>query len=415
MDVHRIGDASYRRRLNFSELLCISDNSFLTLRTKPMKLPQKSLLALSLSALVIFAPTVLAVNPTQPVTVKAAVGSTPMTMKQAMAHPDWLGRQPEQAYWSADSQQVIYQRKQAGNELRDWFAAPVLGSAKTEALALQDWDDVGAYDQVFSADKQVVAWVFSGNVFVKQIKSGLVSQLTNDHTERSGLKFLAGNRLSWRAGWDFYVVDLLSGRQSLLVSLKTEKAPEAPKVADTYLAKEQQKLIGYVALQHKNATDEFNQQQQLQAKNSALAAEPVFFGEGKQINGAALSPDGRHLIVAVADATEWREDTDIMPNYISSSGNIQAKPVRRRVHDQKPEPETFYLVDIAKSEKNELAIKDLPGFDEDVLASVKAENAKAEGKSYQSVKKARDVVLLSDWAGSQSAIQLERRAAARSL
>ncbi|MBN8446582.1 MAG: S9 family peptidase, partial [Gammaproteobacteria bacterium] len=113
-----------------------------------MKLPQKSLLALSLSALVIFAPTVLAVNPTEPVTVKAAVGSTPMTMKQAMAHPDWLGRQPEQAYWSADSQQVFYQRKQAGSELRDWFAAPVQGKASTEAVSLQDWDDVGAYDQV---------------------------------------------------------------------------------------------------------------------------------------------------------------------------------------------------------------------------------------------------------------------------
>ncbi len=405
MDVHRIGDASYRRRLNFSELLCISDSSFLTLRTKPMKLPQKSLLALSLSALVIFAPTVLAVNPTEPVSVKATVGSTPMTMKQAMAHPDWLGRQPEQAYWSADSQQVIYQRKQAGNELRDWFVAPVVGSVKSEALALQDWDDVGAYDQVFSADKQVVAWVFSGNVFVKQIKSGLVSQLTNDHIERSDLKFLAGNRLSWRAGWDFYVADLLSGRQSLLVSLKTEKAPEAPKVADSYLAKEQQKLIAYVALQHKNKTDEFNQHQQLQAKNSALAPTPVFFGEGKQINGAALSPNGRHVIVAVADSSEWRDETDIMPNYISASGNIQAKPVRRRVHDQKPEPESFYLVDIAKSEQRELAIKDLPGFDEDVLATVKAENAKAEGKTYQSVKKARDVVLLSDWAWSQTAIQ----------
>ena len=405
IDIHRIGAASYRRRLNFSALLCISDYSTLTLRTKPMILPQKSLLALSLTALVFMAPTTQAVYPMDPITVEATVGTAPMTMKQAMAHPDWLGRQPEIAYWSADSQQIIYQRKQAGNELRDWLAVSVQDKASAKTLSLQEWDDAGAPDQVFSADKQVVAWLFSGNVFVKQIKSGLVSQLTNDHIERSDLKFLSGNRLSWRAGWDFYAADLLSGRQQLIVSLKTENAPEAPSVAESYLAQEQQKLIGYVALQHKNASDEFKQQQQLQAENKAVAAVPVFFGEGKQINGAALSPDGRHVIVAVAQASEWREDSDIMPNYISASGNIQAKPVRRRVHDQKPEPETFYLVDVAKSAKNELAIKDLPGFDEDVLAAVKAENAKAEGKTYQSVKKARDIVLLSDWAWDQSAIQ----------
>jgi dipeptidyl aminopeptidase/acylaminoacyl peptidase len=370
-----------------------------------MTLPPKSLFAFSLTALVLLTPSVQAVNPPEPVAVKAAVGSSPMTMKQAMAHPDWLGRQPEQAFWGADSQHIYYQRKQAGSELRDWLAAPIQGKANNNALSLQEWDDIGAYDQVFSADKQVVAWVFAGNVFVKQIKSGLVSQLTNDHAQRSDLQFLTGNRLSWRDDWDFHVADLLSGRQSLLVSLKAENEPEAPKVAETFLAQEQQKLIGYVALQHKNASDEFKQQQQLQANNAALAALPVYVGEGKQINAAALSPDGRHLIVAVADEVKWRDESDIMPNYISASGNVEAKPVRRRVHEQKPEPETFYLVDIAKSAKAELAIKDLPGFDEDVLAAVKAENAKALGKTYQSVKKARDVVLLSDWAWDQSAIQ----------
>jgi dienelactone hydrolase len=370
-----------------------------------MKQPQKSLFALSLTALIVMTSSVYAVSPTEPVSVTAKVGDKAMTMKQAMAHPDWLGRQPEQAFWGADSQQVYYQRKQQGNEIRDWFAALIQGKLSDKAIDLQQWDDIGAYDQVFSADKQVVAWVFSGNVFVKQLKSGLVSQLTHDHGDRSDLQFLTGNRLSWRDGWDFYAVDLLSGRQTLLASLKTEKAPEAPKVAETYLAQEQQKLIAYVALQHKNASDEYQQQQQLHNTNPALAVKPIYVGEGKQINAAALSPNGRQMILVIADETKWRDESDIMPNYISASGNVQAKPVRRRVHDQKPEPETFLLVDLTTSTHTELAIKDLPGFDEDVLASVKAENAKAEGKTYQSVKKPRDIVLLSDWAWEQSPIQ----------
>ncbi|WP_352311736.1 hypothetical protein, partial [Psychrobacter sp. W2-37-MNA-CIBAN-0211] len=45
------------------------------------------------------------------------------------------------------------------------------------------------------------------------------------------------------------------------------------------------------------------------------------------------------------------------------------------------------------------------GFDEDVLASVKAENAQAKGKTYNSEKAPRLVQLMQDWEWSQSAIQ----------
>ena len=374
-----------------------------------MKQYRKTLMAFSLTALVVVLPLSAANYPMAPVVVNAPVGETAMTMKQAMAHPDWLGRQPEQAFWDASSQQIHYQRKQAQSELRDWWVAPIQGDAKAQPLALSGWDDIGAIDQVFSADKQTVAWLFEGNVFVKQLKSGVVNQLTRDLEQRADLQFLTGNRLSWRIGQNFYAVDLLSGRQSLLASLVTEDAPTAPAVADNYLAKEQQSLIAYVALQHTNASDEFQQQAALQQNNSALAVKPVYFDENLQINATSLSPDGRYLIVVVSEKSTWRNDTDIMPNYISASGNVQAKPVRRRVHDQKPEPESFFLIDVATSSKVELLIKDLPGFDEDVLADVKAENAKALGKTYQSVKKPRDVVLLNAWSWGQTSIQWNRK------
>ncbi len=369
-----------------------------------MKKITKNLLFCSLSTFVFLSPLVVHAYSTEPVIIQAPVGSQPMTMKQAMAHPDWLGRQPEQAYWSADSQQVIYQRKQANSELRDWWQVSRDTNAKPNLVELQQWDDIGAIDQVFSQDKQMVAWLFNDNIFIKQVKTGTVTQLTQDLASRADLKFISKNRLSWRQGWDFFTYDLLTKRQTLVASLKTGDAPEAPQVADNFLAKEQQQLIAYVALQHKNASDDYQQQQQLQ-QNPVMPVQPFYFGEGKQINAATLSPDSRWLIVVIADESKWRESTDIMPNYISASGDIEAKPVRRRVHDQKPEPETFYLVDLQKSVKSELSLKSLPGYDEDVLASVKAENAKAQGKTYKSAKKARDIVLLNDWSWQQTAIQ----------
>lgn len=333
---------------------------------------------------------------TTTVQVASQQGETLMTLEQAMAHPDWLGRQPEASFWSQDSQTVYFQRKQQGNELRDWFAVPLKATSAIEQVSLQQLDNIGAQDQVFSADGQYVAWTFEGQVLVKQLATGVVSQLTRHRGYQQGLMFLADGRLSFRQGWDFYAVDLNSGRIALVASLVNGKAPSAPKVPDSYLAREQHKLIGFVALEHKNAQDQFNSKQQLQQQSDALPPAPIYLAADKQIVGAYLSPKADRLVIALGDK-DSQQERDIMPNYITATGDIAAQPVRSRVHDAKPETQQLLLVDLKTAQQQELSFADLPGFDEDVLASVKSENAQRLGKKYTSVKSPRAISLLGGW------------------
>ncbi|WP_350608773.1 hypothetical protein, partial [Pseudoalteromonas sp. MER144-MNA-CIBAN-0113] len=65
----------------------------------------------------------------------ADMGSTKITLEQAMAHPDWLGRQPERAFWGSDSATIIYARKEQGNELRNLFSQSIT-SQSAEQIAL---------------------------------------------------------------------------------------------------------------------------------------------------------------------------------------------------------------------------------------------------------------------------------------
>ncbi|ALZ74947.1 prolyl oligopeptidase family serine peptidase [Rheinheimera sp. F8] len=373
-----------------------------------MKKLRYSTIALALTAILSTAP-VFAERETdrfnlQTQQIQGQSGTVAMTIEQAMAHQDWLGRQPELAYWSADSQSLIYQRKQAGNELRDWHQVRINGGQSTQ-IALNDLDDVGAAEQVFSADRKFAGWIFEGNVFVKSQSDGKISQLTRSNDNRLALQFLTDGRVAWRQGWDFYAVDLNSGLLVQLASLKLDDAPTAPEVPDGYLAKEQHKLIKFVALEHKNALDLYQQQEALRKANNTVAVTPVYLGKDKQISDAALSPDGSKLVLALGAKTRWNDDRDIMPNYITGNGDIAAQPVRRRVNDQKPEPEQFFLVDLIKAEAKELKQDVLSGFDEDVLASVKAENAKRNGKTYKSEKKPRAITLINDWNWDQSAIR----------
>ena len=153
-----------------------------------MKTFRKALLSLSLSALCWHSTAVQAKAEVQTwntntVTVEQIFTADPgirLTMEQIMADPDWLGRQPETAFWAPDSSTVYYQRKREGSELRDWFSRPLQGEGNGELVKLAHWHQMGAAQLVYNTDRSKAAYVFEGNVFVLQ--NGELLQLTRSNS-----------------------------------------------------------------------------------------------------------------------------------------------------------------------------------------------------------------------------------------
>ena len=103
-----------------------------------------------------------------------------------------------------------------------------------------------------------------------------------------------------------------------------------------------------------------------------------------------------------------------MPNYISDDGNIKAQSARHRVADNRQYAEQLYILDLNQGTKALLSYENLPGFDEDVLASVRKENYAREGKKYTSEKSPRNIHVMQAWDpiqwqdnGKQVAVMLE--------
>ena len=327
-----------------------------------------------------------------------------LTMEQIMAHPDWLGRQSESAHWSADSRQVYYQRKREGSELRDWFVRPLSGSGNGEAVALAELHNIGADDAVFNDGRTLQAYVFEGDIYVRDIVSGKVTQLTRDNERQSTPQFLRDGRIVYREGWTFYAQSLQDSQRTELASLKLDDAPKAPVQPKGYLAQEQHKLIEFIALEQRNAQQRHQARQQLQQQNASLAPKAFYLGKEQQLVSASLSPKADYLLVAVRKASK-PNDKDIMPNYVTANGDIAAQPVRARVNDATPAPQRILLLDLQDGSSTELSYSSLPGYNEDVLAEVKAENAKARGEKYKSEKVIRDIGLMNDWYWAQSAMR----------
>ena len=337
------------------------------------------------------------------VSTPADVGSEKITLKQAMADPDWIGNQPQNAFWAADSATIIYAQKQQGSTLRDLFSQSVT-SQTAEQIALNKLHTLGARNAVYSNDKALQAYVFKGNVFVKNIKTNTLRQITHSTANESNPQFLNDGTLAYRQGNIFFKVDLVTGLTQEIANLKLADKPKGISEPSSYIAKEQHKLIEYIALEHKNKKDQHARNAQINEQNTSVANTSYYLGKGNKVDNVELSPNGDALLVVVKKQSSWRSDTDIMPHYVTDDATIAPKKVRRRIADAKEETSQVIYINLNDKTQNTLAFDTLPGFDEDVLASVKQENYARLGKTYESKNSPRAINLITNWGLGQSPI-----------
>ena len=354
---------------------------------------------------------------TSEVSATKAVGqasSTTITLEKIMADPDWFGRSPEAWYWGDDSSTVFYQQKREGNPLRDLVQKNINTAGNGELVKLAQMHVVADRDAILNSAGTHEVYTFEGNVFVKELASQKVQQLTYTSAVESSAMFLTNGNVAYRVDNIFYAHDMNSQKIIELANLKMTGGEDSSAQSTSYIAAEQHDLIEYVALQKRNKDLRAEQKRQLRVKNSTVTQTNFYFGKDNRVVHASLSPAGDKLVVSVAPAKSARQDSDIMPNYIANDGHIKAKKVRARVADNRQYAEQLYLLDLSQGTKTLLSYDKLPGFDDDVLASVRKENYAREGKTYKSEKSARNIHVMQAWDpiqwqenGQQVAIMLE--------
>ncbi|MCP9480253.1 DPP IV N-terminal domain-containing protein, partial [Marisediminitalea aggregata] len=298
--------------------------------------------------------------------VATSKSNSELTLKQIMADPDWLGRQPSRPSWSLDGD-IVYARKREGSVVDDYFLIEAGKTGNGEKIELSQAHQYRYDEKVSSNDEQYTAWRFEDSVFVK-MPDGAVVQLTRGGQPLRDLTFMTDNRLMAKTG-------------------------------DSFI------LIQYIQVQRKNREDRFEHEAAMRTASPAVAPEPFYFPSGERLVAATLSPDGQHAIVVTTKQGSYRDKTDIMPHYIQEDGRIAAIDVRQRVADAKPVEETVWLVDLNAHSQHKLSYFNLPGYNDDVLADVKAENAAARGETYTVNRLPRAIGLLNSWYWSEPSVR----------
>ena len=317
-----------------------------------------------------------------------------ITLEQVMADPDWFGRSPESWYWGSDSNTVVFNQKQLGNPIRDLYSLDLSDNNKIEQVALSSKHQFADKNARLNQSRTHKVYSFNGDIFVKTIATNKVKQITFTSNQERNAMFLTNDDIAYQVANTFYVHNIATGQLKELASLHMSAKPAGVTEPKTYIAKEQHKLIDYIALQQRNNKLKAAKKAQLASENAFVNDAKYYFGSGNRVAHASLSPSGDKLLVSIASAKSSRDKTDIMPNYITKDGTIAAEKVRARVANNRKYKEQLFLLDLTTGTQQAISYESLPGFDDDVLASVKKENFARDGKSYKSEKQARNIHVL---------------------
>jgi dipeptidyl aminopeptidase/acylaminoacyl peptidase len=324
---------------------------------------------------------------------------TPITLDQAMAHPDWIGTPVEAAWWSADSKRVLYRQKLSGSPVRAVYQQALDGGA-SDRIDGSDWAGLDEAAQVFDRTRQRALFIRQGDVFMRAADSGSLTQITKTAEAESTPQFGTDGRVLFQRGHDWFAWRT-GGLIEPVLQLKAENDPKKTPPVNAATAHEL-RLMATLARQkaEREALSKDRDERRLGDGSSAMAA--TYLGNAVSISGSSLSPDGRYALVITTEKGADEGKTGKMPKYVTESGFEEFEDVRTRVGRNMPLPQKLWLVDVRTQSVRELDFAALPGISTDPLADLRKAQKLEAHKGLRGVRMEYPSVWSAD--GSQVAV-----------
>jgi dipeptidyl aminopeptidase/acylaminoacyl peptidase len=325
-------------------------------------------------------------QPSSPLTAASMpITPTSITLEQAMADPDWIGPPVESAWWSWDGKRAYFPLKRAGSKLRDLYGVDVSGGAPMTRVADTERAGIDGANPVYDSAHRRSAFVRNGDVFVRDLQSGVLTQLTRGVDAASNPYFTAGGGgLVWHVGDTWYRYRFDQRLTETVVALKADKDPNAAEKPDAFRDM-QLRLIDTLGREKRAHDEQKAQDQALRSADPTRARPPVYLGDDIAIQASSLSPEGRWLIAAVAPKGDTGR-IGRLTRYVTESGYEEPADERTRVGRNPPNGQTLKLVDLRDGGIANLSLDGLPGIDADPLAVLRKTAGKDALKGHRPVR-----------------------------
>ena len=333
-----------------------------------------------------------------------AIAATPISLDQAMSHPDWIGTPAETAWWSWDSKHVFFKQKRTASQLRDTFQA-MPGKARLVAdaeVAGLDSDKV-----VYNRDHTRGALLRNGDLFERDLKTGALTQITRGSNGLAAPQYSAdGRSVQFRVNHEWLSWNRADRLVSPVAVPRATKDPAAVPDEDA-LREMQLRLISTLKRQKDERDAAHDRSEEERRADSSRGPSPIYLGDKVVIEGSALSPDAKWLLVVTAPKDAEKGRVGKLPRYVTESGYEEFDDQRPRVGRNMPAEHSVKLVELSTRKVRDLSYDTLPGIRTDPLASLRAAQKLPPLKGKRSVRVDEDGKTL-QWnsSGTQAAVLL---------
>lgn len=303
-----------------------------------------------------------------------------LTVEKIMRDPKWIGIAPSGINWSADSKTVYFiwnPDKAAADSL---YKITLQNRApqkvfKKERLSLPA--AFGTYTLTFSK----MLYERNGDLFLLDIPSGKITQVTNTVGRESGASFsgdekkiiysLDQNLYAWEisTGYITQVTDFRKGKKSSTPSLNEQ---------EKWLKQDQLAYMQVV----KERDERQNKTRKLQKDEQPKRPKEIYIDD-KSVDQPRLTPDGNFVVFRLSKSATTKGT--IVPNYVTASGFTEDIQARTKVGAPLGSSELF-VYDIKRDTVLQVktdsipGIADVPAFTKTYPKKEKKESDKKEGK-----------------------------------
>jgi dipeptidyl aminopeptidase/acylaminoacyl peptidase len=275
-----------------------------------------------------------------------------LTVDNIMRGPALVGYEPSQVRWSAGSDRIYFQWKQASDPEHAPLDTYVVNRDGSGLRKLSEDEAKLAPPAIAgetTKDGRLTVYGRNGDIYLYDNRTGAIRRLTKTADMESNPRFLPdGRRIAFVRANNLYVMSLEDGELVQMTDIRPGGAAPAAAPAmgiggrggaaaaggaqqkgtesQEYLKKEQKELLEYV----RDLAAQREEQEARQKKENPR--KPFTLQPRESIAGLELSPDGKYVIGSVMQQPNGAKNT-IVPNYITESAYTEDIPGRSNVGD----------------------------------------------------------------------------------
>ncbi len=313
-----------------------------------------------------------------PATSGVLTGQPTLTVPYIMRDPKWIGTAPSEIGWSDDSKKIYFRWNPDRLPESIWYS---VGLSSARPMRAVDSDRrQSSTDGVLNKARTKKLYVNDGDIFLKDLVTGNVLQLTNTLEIENNARFSADeSRFFFRMGNNLFAQHLKTGALVQLTNFQRGSKPSGPILKpanENWLEDDQYGLFDVLRERKKKS----NWRQAQSATNKPNRPKEIFIQE-KGLDNLQVSPDERFVSYRLTKSA--RAKFTAVPNYVTGTGFTENLNARPKVGDEQSTYE-LWMYDrqrdtvLMVSPDKLPGLAEMPAFTKDYVKAAEAKPTKRE-------------------------------------